>query len=80
MIAPAAQSVVDVHAVWPSSVLAGDVKAMAAGGDHSLVLKNDGTVLATGWNAYGQLGDGSNTDKNTFAIVIGTWDIALGNA
>jgi alpha-tubulin suppressor-like RCC1 family protein len=30
--------------------------AIAAGGEHSLVLKEDGTVWAWGWYYYGQLG------------------------
>jgi alpha-tubulin suppressor-like RCC1 family protein len=39
-----------------------DVKAVAAGWDHNLALKNDGTLWAWGFNYYGQLGDGSNPD------------------
>jgi alpha-tubulin suppressor-like RCC1 family protein len=35
------------------------VVAIAAGGSHSLALKSDGTVLAWGNNASGQLGDGT---------------------
>ena len=65
-----------VHTVCQSCVLAVDVKAIAAGVGHSMVLKRDGKVWATGSNNYGQLGDGSTTDKNTFSLVIGTWDIA----
>jgi len=38
------------------------VLAIAAGGEHSLALKADGTVWAWGWNYYGQLGDGTRTD------------------
>jgi alpha-tubulin suppressor-like RCC1 family protein/uncharacterized protein YjbI with pentapeptide repeats len=49
----------------------GSVMATAAGGTHSLFLKNDGTVWATGWNNYGQLGDGTNVSKNTPVQVIG---------
>ena len=33
------------------------VVAVAAGNSHSLALKADGTVLAWGYNGYGQLGD-----------------------
>ena len=40
------------------------ITAIAGGGDHSLALKNDGTVWAWGWNGYGQLGNGTNTDSN----------------
>ena len=36
-------------------------KAIAAGGRHSLVLKQDGSVWATGYNRYGQLGDYTTT-------------------
>jgi alpha-tubulin suppressor-like RCC1 family protein len=35
-----------------------NVTAIAAGANHSLALKNDGTVWAWGYNDYGQLGDG----------------------
>jgi alpha-tubulin suppressor-like RCC1 family protein len=37
------------------------VVAIAAGESHSLALKSDGTVWAWGWNAYGQLGDGTTS-------------------
>jgi len=36
-----------------------------AGGAHSIALKFDGTVWAWGSNAYGQLGNGTNTDSST---------------
>ncbi|MQY10661.1 hypothetical protein SRB5_07730 [Streptomyces sp. RB5] len=41
------------------------VTAIAAGtgGQHSLALTSDGRVLSWGWNAYGQLGDGTTTDR-----------------
>ena len=58
---------------------AGDVKVIAAGLYHSMVLKNNGDVWTTGWNKYGQLGDGTSVDKNRFVFVIGTWGITLGS-
>ena len=64
--------VVDMHIAPLSSVLAGDAKAIAAGMSHSLVLKTDGNVWATGDNLYGQLGDGSDDNKNELMQVIGT--------
>ena len=36
-----------------------------ADGRHSLILKSDGTVLARGFNDYGQLGDGTTTPSPT---------------
>ena len=56
--------------VSPVQVKAGGVpitgvKAVSAGSWHSLLLKNDGTVWAFGYNWTGQLGDGTNQDRNT---------------
>jgi len=31
----------------------------------TVALKGDGTAWAWGWNFYGQLGDGTNTDRWT---------------
>src|SRR5512136_247400 len=39
--------------VVPQSELT-DLVAVAGGGHHSLALKADGSVVAWGWNAYGQ--------------------------
>ena len=47
------------------------VTAAACGGDHTVVLKSDGTVWAWGWNYYGQLGDGTKIDRNTPVRVSG---------
>lgn len=51
------------------------VVAIAGGGYHSLALKSDGTVWAWGWNAYGQLGNGTTTNSSVPVQVSG-----LGNA
>ena len=40
------------------------VTTIAAGYDHSLALKSDGTVWAFGENGNGQLGDGTSVDKD----------------
>merc|ERR1712159_671923 len=42
---------------------------MTAGAWHTMVIKSDGTLWATGFNEYGQLGDGTNTDKKSFAQI-----------
>jgi alpha-tubulin suppressor-like RCC1 family protein len=52
-------------AVVQSGVLAGKtVVALAAGDGHSLALCTDGTLAAWGRNVDGQLGDGSNSNRN----------------
>ncbi|MDR2560491.1 MAG: Ig-like domain-containing protein [Holophagales bacterium] len=38
--------------------------AIAAGDGHSLTIKDDGTLWAWGRNQYGQLGDGTQTNRN----------------
>ena len=50
-------------------VMSSGAEAVAAGGSHSLVLNQDGSVWATGWNVFGQLGDASKTDKATYVQV-----------
>ena len=39
---------------------------VAAGAYHTLVLKSDGTVWATGYNGYGQLGTGTTQSETEF--------------
>ena len=41
-----------------------DVASVAAGADHTVALKTDGTVLAWGSNGNGQLGNGSTTQSD----------------
>ena len=48
-----------------------DVIAVSAGGNHSLVLKSDGTVWGWGHNEYSQLGDGTLTNRKTPVQVVG---------
>ena len=35
-----------------------------------MVLKEDGSVWATGWNEYGQLGDGTTIDRASYVQVV----------
>src|SRR5690348_2836359 len=44
------------------------VKAIAAGEAHTVALKNDGTVMAWGWNVYGQVTGLSSQDGPDAAI------------
>jgi len=52
--------------------LQGDGATSIAGGDtHSLFLLSDGTVKSVGKNTFGQLGDGTNTNRSTPVAVSG---------
>jgi len=42
-----------------------NVRAIAAGGHHSVALREDGTVWAWGSNLWGQLGDGTQSNRLT---------------
>ena len=66
----------------PESTLAVTPK-IAAGDDHTIALRSNGTLWAWGWNGYGQVGDGTTTDRhspvqigsdtNWVAIAAGDW-------
>jgi len=47
------------------------ITKIAAGAEHILALKDDGTVWAWGWNGFGQLGDGTTENKAT-AVQVST--------
>ncbi|MCG2679100.1 MAG: hypothetical protein L6455_03910, partial [Kiritimatiellae bacterium] len=48
---------------------------LAGGIDHSLALKENGTVWAWGDNAFGELGDGTSEDRLTPVQVSGMTDV-----
>ena len=47
------------------------IVAISAGESHNTALKSDGTVWTWGWNAFGQLGDGTTNDAHTPIKVAG---------
>jgi len=53
------------------------VTAIAAGGDHNVVLTSDGQVYAWGRNDYGQLGDDSNSQSGV-PVAVDTNDVLGG--
>jgi alpha-tubulin suppressor-like RCC1 family protein len=54
----------------PELIVASNVMAIAAGAQHSLFLKSDGSLWAMGWNKYGQLGDGTFNDTNLPEMIV----------
>ena len=44
---------------------------VAAGGHHNLAIASDGSTYAWGWNAYGQLGDATTSDRDLPTAVSG---------
>ena len=48
-----------------------NVISISNGIDHSVALKNDGTIWGWGQNAYGQLGDGTNKSESSPTRVLG---------
>ena len=48
---------------------ADDIKSVYCGWNHTLILKNDGTLWGCGQNNYGQLGLGDATNRNVFTQI-----------
>jgi alpha-tubulin suppressor-like RCC1 family protein len=48
-----------------------NITAISAGGEHSMALKNDGTVYSWGRNNYNQLGDNTTTTRTSPVQVLG---------
>ena len=51
-----------------------NIKSVYGGYDHTLILKNDGTLWASGWNNYGQLGLEDRTNRYTFTQITANVD------
>jgi len=65
----------------PDSSFLQSVVEVAAGTSYSVALKDDGSVWAWGVNSYGQLGDGSTTDRQLPVQVVGPGGVGyLGGA
>jgi alpha-tubulin suppressor-like RCC1 family protein len=63
----------------PVSV-ASNVMAVAGAQQHTVFAKSDGTLWAAGRNGYGQLGDGTKTDRDLPVRVPGVTVASLGSA
>jgi alpha-tubulin suppressor-like RCC1 family protein len=63
----------------PVQIMSG-VAAVSAGGQHTMILKTDGTLWATGNNSDGQLGDGTTTSRATpVQVMSGVAAVAAGD-
>ena len=61
----------------PEQIVSSNVVAIAAGGDHSLFLKSDGSLWAMGFNGLGQLGDGTFSTVNIPEQIVSSNVIAI---
>ena len=59
------------NSLFKFTKVTGNVQAIAAGEYHSIILKTDNTLWGTGSNKDGQLGNGTQTNRNTFGQVMG---------
>jgi alpha-tubulin suppressor-like RCC1 family protein len=64
----------------PEQIVASNVTAIAGGIDHSLFLKNDGSLWAMGANGYGQLGDGTYNQTNRPEQILAAYNQISGQA
>jgi len=48
-----------------------NITSISAGGDHTVALRNDGTVWAWGWNTAGEVGDGTTVQRSSPVQVTG---------
>ena len=56
------------------------VKYVALGGNHSAAITKDGSLYIWGWNNYGQLGDGTTTERYTpIKIMDNVASVSLGD-
>lgn len=53
-----------------------DAVAATAGNGHTIILRQNGTLLACGWNDWGQLGVGDNIWRNAAAPVVALSNVA----
>ena len=67
---------VDRNAPVAVTGLAGGVKVVAAGERHTCAVTSDGKVLCWGNNHYGQLGDGTEVDRDSPVAVSGLTGVA----
>ena len=63
----------------PVQIVASNVTAIAAGYEHSLFLKSDGSLWAMGNNGYGQLGDGTIVNTLVWPVITNQPELIVPN-
>jgi alpha-tubulin suppressor-like RCC1 family protein len=63
----------------PVQIVEGNVTAVSSRGSHALFQKKDGSLWAMGANNYGQLGDGTTTDRHT-PMQVFAWEEKASNS
>jgi alpha-tubulin suppressor-like RCC1 family protein len=63
-------SLSEIYTNLPVLIVPGDVVAIAAGAQHSLFLKSDGSLWGMGYNWNGQLGIGNFTSTNRPVLIV----------
>lgn len=58
----------------PEQIVSGGVIAIAAGRNHSLFLKSDGSLWGMGYNSAGQLGNGTTNNTNRPEQILGPYN------
>ena len=66
---------INTNRLSPVQIAISDVQAIAAANYHSLALKRDGTVWGWGYNACGQVGDGSTNERDSPVQVSGLTNV-----
>ena len=56
--------------IFDVSQVRGEAANISAGAGNSFVIRDNGELCAVGWNAVGQLGDGTTTDRREFVRVL----------
>ena len=63
------QDIADKNVFTQSVINTDDIKSVYCGYDHTLMLKNDGTLWTCGWNGEGELGLGDTTNRYVFTQI-----------